>query len=110
MERKHKQDRWERKLNKQVINLEEEGHPVHFVTPKVLHDYGGMNYEAAKEMGFPWPKGFSKKGYLISATSCPRTQCKDLHHEHMEFTLMTDKGLEYWPAHLKALKAERDIK
>lgn len=110
-EGKHKQSRWERRLLREVYDLEADGHPVRFVTYRVLHDYGGMNFAAAKEMGFPWPRGFSKKGYLISATSVPKTQAKDLWHEHHEYTDMTGpQKLDYWDAHKRALKAEDEIR
>lgn len=107
----------ERMLLKRVYWLEAHDHPVRFVTEKVLRDYGGMNWEAAKEMHFPWPKGFSKKGYLISATSPPDVQFVDLGHENHEFVRM-NKGIGYWPAHCdstdneavdkKALKSGKD--
>lgn len=108
--RRHIKSRWERRLLKEVYDVEARGHPVRFVTERVLHDYGGMNYAAAKELGFPWPKGFSKKGYLVSATSAPKTQTKDLHHEDFEFTGMTERGIPYWTAHLAALKEEKSVR
>lgn len=105
-EKKHIKSRAERMLLKRVYWLEDHKHPVKFVTSKILRDYGGMNAEAAKEMGFPWPKGFSRKGYLISATSPPDVQFVDLGHENHEFTLM-GKGLKYWPAHCYSTKNEK---
>lgn len=108
-EKKHVKSRWERRLLKEVYDLESKGHPVKFVDERVLRDYGGMNFAAAKEMGFRWPKNFSRKGYLISITSVPKTQAKDLVHEHSEFVSMTEDKLPYWPAHCKALRAEREV-
>ena len=110
VERKHRKSRWEKKLLEVVEGLEEKGHPVRFVTSKVLHDYGGMNYAAAKRMRFPWPKGFSKKGYLIDAAMAPKRQAKDLTHEDSEFIDMTEGRMEYWPAHLRALQAEKAVR
>lgn len=109
LERKKRHTKWEKRLLKMVYDLESTGHPVRFVTERVLHDYGGMNYAAAKRMHFPWPKGFSKRGYLISATSSPKVQSKDLGHEHREYTEMTENGKSYWPAHMEALEYEKTI-
>lgn len=109
IERKKRHTGWEKKLLKMVYDLEAQGHPVRFVTERVLHDYGGMNYAAARKMHFPWPKGFSKRGYLVSATSTPKVQTRDLGHEHYEFVEMTENGKDYWPAHKAALEHETTI-
>jgi hypothetical protein len=76
------------------------GFKVHFVKEK-LHDYAAMNDEAAKAISYPTKKDV----YEIDANLSAESQFKDLKHEMVEDGLM-HAGMKYWPAHLKALKAE----
>ena len=110
MSKKRVKSRWERKLDLTLTQLEKKGHKVHFVTSKVLKDYGGMNYAAAQEMRFSWPKNVPKCDYLISATSEPSVQCKDSIHENSEYEDMTKKKMKYWPAHCRALQKEKSVR
>lgn len=83
------------------------GIKVVFTDSKILRDYGAMNPEAAKAMGFPDIDGNKKtKEILIDKTLPEETQIQNLKHELIEMRLM-ENGMEYWPAHLIALKAEK---
>jgi hypothetical protein len=65
-----------------------------------LHDYAGMNDEAAETFGMPFPKR--------TVATCPESwerKYKDLKHELIERRLMA-KGMKYFPAHKIALKVE----
>lgn len=79
-----------------------------FVQSDVLHDYSGMNPEAARTMGFPdVDKNPNTKEILIDKRTPKTQQAKDLKHELIEMRLMR-QGLSYWPAHLEALKREKE--
>lgn len=68
-----------------------------------LRDYAAMNFSAAKKIGYPLKK---KNTILIDGTMKSDTKYRDLKHELAESNLMQKKHLNYWQAHLKALKAE----
>jgi len=82
---------------------EDKGIRVKFVTSKVLYDYAGMNPGAAKIIGF---KDIKDNEILIDKTLPEYEQCDNIKHELVEKNLM-DKGMPYWPSHLKALRAEK---
>jgi len=89
---------------KQLLNYcKDNGIKVTFTDSKVLYDYGAMNPEAATKMGFP---KIHENEIKIDKTLSEETQIKTLKHELTEWRLM-DTGIEYWPAHLIALKAEK---
>lgn len=68
-----------------------------------LKDYDGMNYYAAKAMGYkPIPK---KNEILIDRKSINKKET--IKHELIEYELMRN-GTSYWPAHCKALQLEKD--
>lgn len=69
----------------------------------VLADYDGMNFYAARELGFkPRPK---PNEIFISATS--RNAYQTLRHEVTEVRLMRDRHWSYWRAHMRAFRKER---
>jgi len=72
---------------------------VKYVSDKVLHDYDGMNSETAKVMGFRMPRD------TIYVSQDSKRKNKTLRHERHEMRLMK-QGVQYWPAHLSALRAE----
>ncbi len=74
------------------------------VGAKLLHDYSGMNDEAAKKLGFRKMK--DKSVYLDRYANSER-KYKDLKHELVEMRLMENKRYPYWKAHKVALKAEK---
>ena len=82
-----------------------EGAPVEMKGNKELHDYAGMNPEAAKVMG--WPD--KDKAILVDEHQPQKTEVKDVVHEVVEVEEMK-QGESYHDAHLDALKAETTIK
>lgn len=77
---------------------------VKFVSPKLLKDYGGMNYYAAKKIGFrPLPK---KNEIFVDGSMKKKDIRETVRHEKVEVKHMK-RGCSYWTAHKKALRAER---
>ncbi|MCJ7805213.1 hypothetical protein MUP46_01035 [Patescibacteria group bacterium] len=98
-------------MNKEFKELlgycKDNGIKVVFTDSKILHDYSAMNPEAARAMGFPDIDNNKKtKEILIDKTLSEETQVQNLKHELIEMRLM-ENGVEYWPAHLVALKTEK---
>lgn len=83
---------------------ESQGLHIKLVGNSVLHDYAGMNPEAAKAMGKSQPANEIE----IEAGVSYIKKYSELNHELIERNLMT-KGWHYWPAHVYALEHERDI-
>ena len=80
------------------------GLKVKLVGNSTLHDYAAMNPEAAKVMGFP------DTTYILIDRNLPmRSRCESLDHELEEYRRMRFHGEPYWPAHLYALKNEKDL-
>ena len=76
----------------------------------VLHDYAGMNDEAAKKLGFTERgKVLKDKTVLIDKNLPYKTKCRNLTHEVVEMNLMEKKKYPYWKAHKIALRAEKSI-
>lgn len=79
-----------------------------FTDSEILKDYGAMNPEAAKAMGFPdIDNNLETKEILIDETLPEETQIQNLKHELIEFKLMKN-GMEYWPSHKIALVMEKE--
>ena len=92
-----------------VINTtKEKGFNVEFVGDDVLHDYAGMNPEAAKSMGFKLPDGSPMPDDVIylDKKDTATHQTQTLRHELYELGLMR-KGMVYFDAHKEALKHEK---
>ena len=72
------------------------------VGPSVLRDSDGMNYQAARAMGF---KGYPMKRntILVDKRFGPKRMRETVLHEKLEAALMA-KGKGYWDAHRYALK------
>jgi hypothetical protein len=70
-----------------------------------LNDYAGMNPCAAKKMGY---KKIGKKEILIDKELPLKSRVRNLRHELIEYHDMS-KGKDYFPAHKKALVAERKM-
>ncbi len=80
---------------------------VTYVPQKILHDYSGMNYHAAKAMGFrPCPK---RNEIFVSKSLTGGSREEVTKHEMVEDTLM-GRGYKYFPAHLRALKEQERTK
>ncbi|MFA5049285.1 MAG: hypothetical protein WC516_09740 [Patescibacteria group bacterium] len=73
------------------------------VGSKVLHDFGGMNDEAAKKFGF---RKMKDKSILLDRYAKSDRKYRDLKHELVEMRLMETKRMPYWSAHKRALKSE----
>lgn len=76
---------------------------VTFSDSRTLHDYAGMNPQAAKAIGF---KNIDSNEIILDRNQTEDIQYKNLVHELTEKHLM-DQGSKYWPAHVKALKTEK---
>lgn len=77
---------------------------VKLVSHKILKDYAGMNYYAAKTLHFhPFPK---KDEIFVDRDMKKKDIKETVRHEKLERKLM-GKGCTYWNAHKKALRAER---
>ena len=79
------------------------GYRVVFVKPRVLHDYAGMNPEAARVMGYPMPANEIR----IEEGMGWRGSYETLRHELREMGLMKG-GMKYYPAHVMALRYEHE--
>jgi hypothetical protein len=75
------------------------------VPRKVMRDYDGMNYMAARALNF---RGYPirQNTILIDSSMSAKRKKRTIAHEKAEYSLMK-KGLGYWSAHLYALKHER---
>lgn len=76
---------------------------IKFVTGRILKDFAGMNHLAAKELHF---KGCPKDTILIDKNMSRKDKIETVKHEMHELKLMK-KGMHYFPAHKRALKAEK---
>ena len=74
------------------------------VPDKVLKDYAGMNYYAAKAMGFK--PNLKKNEVLVNKCYTGSKREQVIRHEEEEAHLMS-KGYPYFKAHKLALRAER---
>lgn len=77
---------------------------IKYVGEKVLKDYAGMNYYAAKAMGFTHK--INKNTILIDKNLPKKIKKETIKHEKCEAKLMKH-GMKYWNAHIKALKEEK---
>lgn len=79
---------------------------IKFVSSSVLKDYAGMNYYAAKSIGF---KKIKPNEILIDKSMSKKDIKKTIAHEIVESKLMKNKKMSYWKAHELALKMERFV-
>jgi hypothetical protein len=77
---------------------------IRFVGDRLLKDYAGMNYYAAKSMGFK--PGMKKNVIYIDKNLKGKTKTNTIVHEICEANLMRN-GMKYWTAHTRALKKEK---
>ena len=78
-----------------------------FTDSETLHDYGAINPEAARVMGFPdIDRNLETKEILIDKTLPKETQIANLKHELIEMRLMRN-GMAYWDAHTISLVREK---
>ena len=89
-------------INELVTYLEKSGMQVEFVGNKTLHDYAGMNPEAAKTMG--WQNRGNE--IQIDKNLPIKRQLDNLRHEIVEMDLMKS-GDSYADAHIVALQLEK---
>ena len=70
------------------------------VSAKKLKDYDGMNYYAAKKLGYPY---IDKKNVIhVRKGLSEEDKVKTVRHEKLEATLMHKYGYKYWRAHMLA--------
>lgn len=91
---RHDVSRAENGLRARGIHVKELGR-------KHLHDYAGMNTEAARTMGFPC----GDKEIQVSRESANAIKLRDLRHEAFEYRRMK-MGVPYGVAHVEALHVE----
>jgi hypothetical protein len=78
------------------------------VSPRVLRDYEGMNYETAHKIGMPYPYG--KNTVIVDATMSEHRKKQVAEHERFEMMLERHHpSMPYWDAHKAALKAQKRI-
>lgn len=94
----------DKEFAKLIQYAEKNGYTVKFVDSRTLHDYAGMNADAAKDISFT---NIEANEIELDRTLPEDTQYKNLKHELTEKKLM-DSGIVYWKAHLQALKAEEE--
>lgn len=75
---------------------------IKYVSSKVLKDYAGMNYLAARVMGFPMKDG----DIFIDKNLSKKLKLRTIKHEVAEIKYMK-KGYPYWKAHKLALIDEK---
>ena len=93
----------ERDWERLVEVAKKEGFKLNFKGEELLHDFAGMNPEAARAMGYS-----CESDEIIIDRSLPlKTQCKNLRHELWEAAKMKYGHWKYWPAHLSALRSEK---
>jgi hypothetical protein len=90
------------KYNKMLREAHKQGLRVRSVGARTLHDYAGMNNEAAREFGMKMPR----KTILLAKGQNYKQKANNLEHELVERRLMK-KGMPYWKAHQQALRLER---
>ena len=95
----HKRPKWVTSNNKHLKGLNK-----YKIKVRDLNDFGGMNYYAAKELRF---KPIPRKNEIFIESDKPNFMESTLIHEITEAELMK-KGMNYLPAHKKAVDAEID--
>ena len=79
---------------------------VYAVPSRVLRDFDGMNFYAARVLGFrPRP---GRNEIFVAASS--KDMYRTLRHEVVEARLMRDRRWSYWRAHTRALRKERGLR
>lgn len=89
-------------LKRLEAKCREMGFKVKYVGERRLADYAGMNFYAAKDMGYP---NCGKKEFHIARDMSNQEKYETLKHEMIESKLMAD-GDSYWEAHRVALRQE----
>ena len=99
---KRERNLWHTKLSDMIKVCRNQGIRVKFVPDGKTRDYIGMNPEAAKEMGYKMPS----HTFYIDRHLSTEDKYHTLKHELLEYNLMKNKGMRYFPAHCKALEDE----
>lgn len=98
----NKEDQFKNKYLNLRARLKQKGYVVQEVDSRTLRDYAGMNYHAAKAMGYPLER---KNVMQLDNGMNWEDKYKTLVHEINEYRLM-NQGKTYWQAHTQALKDE----
>ena len=95
----------EHKLAAQGISTGRHKQPmkIRLVNKRVLKDYAGMNPMAARALGY---KNIRKNEILVASDTTESQRHTIINHEVDEMQHM-EKGDDYWTAHKKALKSEK---
>ena len=93
-------------ITKDIVKkiMEKNKMKIEYVPARAMKGYVGMNYQAAKAMGYPWKNG--KHSILVDKNLSPLQKQKTALHETVEEWEMRH-GKKYWPAHKDATMAER---
>ena len=103
MKVKKKAINYRKRLNELIARCRRAGIKVRFVSSGELKDYGAMNDEAAKPIGF---RRLPDDTVLIDRNMRTKIQYECVEHEVEEMIDMEYKHKDYWHAHLIALNAE----
>ena len=95
---------YRKRIDKLLVVYKGAGIKVHFVPRSKLADYGGMNDEAAKKLGF---RRLPDDTILIDRKMKLKDQYEALLHEAEEMVRMEKLHKAYWPEHVEALRAEK---
>lgn len=93
---------WHVKLRDLIRVCNKQGISVKFVPDAKTRDYCGMNPLAAKTMGYKMPQ----KTFYVDRNQSNEDKYHILKHELIEYNLMKDKNMKYFPAHEIALDNE----
>lgn len=98
------------KLKELLDQISQKGYRVKFVPDAWTKDYVGMNYYAAKSMGFKLPNGhkIGKHDLLVDKWLDYKDKFGAAKHEFNEAENMSH-GYSYWKAHSRALKNENGL-
>jgi hypothetical protein len=95
---------YRKKIEELLVAYRKAGIRVHFVPRSVLKDFGGMNDEAAKQLGF---RRLPDDTILVDKSMKLSDQYVTLLHEPEEMVRMEKLHGKYWPEHIAALRHEK---
>jgi hypothetical protein len=104
VEEKYPRGAYKKSIQYELDRANKLGLKVKVVPPSIIHDYAGMNPEAAKDFGYPIPSDEIQ----IAEGMTEKDNFETIQHELDEYETMK-KGSPYWKAHLKALDTQDDI-
>lgn len=98
-------DIYKEKFKQLLLYCHHKGYKIRLVSKDILHDYAGMNWWAARSMGFP----FKNKDVIYIAKDMSWKDRYEILRYEIDEIIMMKKGMKYCPAHKKALQDERRL-